>query len=165
MLVMISWALGAVMLPSSIGGGQIAPAWCFAERPAVEHVEAEGAEVTPLSSGRMAAALAALRERTLVELTPAEVTDLLGSEAAGGNGRYYLVRAAVFAPAGTTIGGVEDVVRNSFFRLLFDRREGTVVVMSLTQAKGVPTEASNAAVIVRSPFALNHAYTACYSAG
>ena len=139
--------------------------WCFqGNQPVIanpDHVRRD-VGLWPVRAERMASGVNALRERSVVELEADEAASWLPSHVPASDRRYYLIRAAIYAPPGA---GAYEAVRladSARFDVHWFAGRHDAVVVTLQSEIPLDARERNIAMILRANFQIEHAFVACY---
>lgn len=145
----------------SIPAGTPAP-WCFEEYERGATEESTDVNFWPVKHERMSEAIAALNDVTIIELERNQIGRFLEAPLPSSSGRYYLVRASVYATPGATLSQRIAMIESASFHL--NLAEGGRAIVTTSQPIQVPgLTAQNIAMILRSDSAITHVAVACYA--
>jgi hypothetical protein len=160
--------LGLMTLPAASGtsSATISSPWCFdGPQPAVSS-PAEARHdvlVTPVRPERMLQAVRALAERSVIELRGREADRWLPLDAARVGKRYYLVRSAIYLPAGARIEATTYPDDEMRLDVNLIERENSIVLVTLQSVRTPGSRVGNMAVVVQADFQIDRVYVACYA--
>lgn len=108
--------------------------WCFQDNDhAGTGVEMRGSVLSPLRRDRISWARGALRNRSVVQLSSRQGRELriAGAGTQDVQGRYYLVRAVVYAPIGATSADLLEAAQGARFELEWFPRDARVRISTI----------------------------------
>jgi hypothetical protein len=150
-----------------VGQQSHAAVWCGAEKspgPWKNDPFEKGPyrDLWPVRPSRIAEALDALRNVTVVSLSREKAANYLGSLPEGGNGNYYLVRSTVYAPRGASVEELYRLAQTpNFYVEWFAGNEADIVTWQ--PAPDVPAAATNFPLLLRASQPVSHVSVGCFA--
>ena len=139
--------------------------WCFqGPQPAIVNPDQARRDVDlrPVRSDRMAAAIRALRERSVVDLEIGRVAAWLPPHAPVPDGRYHLVRSTIFAPSKASAREMIRLTQNARFDVHWFAERGEMNIVTLQHSIPEGARERNIAMVLRTDLPVRHVFVACY---
>lgn len=138
------------------------PTWCFAERHRGSSAPVTDVDVAPVTAAHMGAAVARLRNRSVIELSSVEADRYAQAISNAPGVRHYLVRANVTTRPGADWNEIRDLAAESgTFELHWSRDTNSVLVLNFQTVEG-PRKDNNVALVLSTSLPIQHAYVGCY---